>query len=138
MKRNSDVLIENTRIGAGFTHLSRLRQTANSFDVETTPRSAETNQSPVPDRTDAALIAENVRAAIEHREIQHALSSVGPHVAGSSGAATVAPVMTDRVEKLVCLADVARYGAKRAAEIKSALSLTARPAPSPDTIQPRA
>jgi len=67
---------------------------------------------PATDRAGAALIAENVRAAIEHREIQHPLSSVGPHVTVSIGAATVAPVMTDRVEKLVCFADVALYRAK--------------------------
>lgn len=67
---------------------------------------------PATDHAGAALIAEKVRTAIEHQAIQHPLSSVGPHVTVSIGAATVVPVMTDRLEKLMCFADVALYRAK--------------------------
>ncbi len=67
---------------------------------------------PATDRNAAAAIAEKIRAAIEDRKIHHPLSSVGSHVTISIGAATVTPGSDERLEKLVCFADVALYQAK--------------------------
>jgi diguanylate cyclase (GGDEF)-like protein/PAS domain S-box-containing protein len=67
---------------------------------------------PATDKAGTAVIAENVRAAIERRGILHPLSSAGPFVTASIGTATVAPTNADRVEKLICFADIALYRAK--------------------------
>ena len=67
---------------------------------------------PATDRNGAAAIAEKLRAAIEDRKIHHPLSSVGSHVTISIGAATVTPGSGERLEKLVCFADIALYQAK--------------------------
>lgn len=67
---------------------------------------------PATDRNGAAAIAEKIRAAIEDRKIHHPLSSAGSHVTISIGAATVTPGSDERLEKLVCFADIALYQAK--------------------------
>jgi diguanylate cyclase (GGDEF)-like protein/PAS domain S-box-containing protein len=67
---------------------------------------------PATDAAGAAHIAENIRAAVERLAAPHPLSSAGPVVTVSIGAASVAPTVADRVEKLVCFADIALYRAK--------------------------
>jgi len=67
---------------------------------------------PATDAAGAAHIAENIRAGVERLAIAHPLSSAGPLVTVSIGAASLAPTMDDRVEKLVCFADIALYRAK--------------------------
>ncbi len=67
---------------------------------------------PDTDAEGAALVAEKIRANIETRALRHPLSSVGPHVTASIGRATVLPAIDDKIEKIVCLADVGLYQAK--------------------------
>jgi diguanylate cyclase (GGDEF)-like protein len=67
---------------------------------------------PATARAGAAQIAENVRAGVESLELAHPHSSVGSVVTVSIGAASVIPTLSDRVEKLVCFADIALYRAK--------------------------
>jgi diguanylate cyclase (GGDEF)-like protein len=67
---------------------------------------------PFTDKAGAASIAENIRAAVEGIGMLHPISSAGPYVTVSIGTATVAPTATDRVEKLICFADIALFHAK--------------------------
>jgi diguanylate cyclase (GGDEF)-like protein/PAS domain S-box-containing protein len=67
---------------------------------------------PATERAAAGHIAENVRLAVEGLGVAHPLSSAGATVTVSIGAASVAPTMSDRAEKLVSLADTALYRAK--------------------------
>lgn len=67
---------------------------------------------PSTDKAGAASIAENIRAAVEGIGMLHPISSAGPYVTVSIGTATVAPTATDRVEKLICFADIALFRAK--------------------------
>jgi diguanylate cyclase (GGDEF)-like protein/PAS domain S-box-containing protein len=67
---------------------------------------------PATDSAGAAHIAENLRAAVEQFGVDHPLSSAGPKVTVSIGTATVTPMADERVEKLICFADIALYRAK--------------------------
>lgn len=67
---------------------------------------------PNTDEAGAALVAENIRSNIEKRAFRHPMSSVGPHVTVSIGRATVFPAADDKIEKIICLADVGLYQAK--------------------------
>ena len=67
---------------------------------------------PATESIGAVRIAENVRAGVERLELEHPHSSVASVVTVSIGAASVIPTRSDRVEKLVCFADIALYRAK--------------------------
>jgi len=67
---------------------------------------------PATESAGAAHIAENIRRGVENLQLQHPLSGVGPFVTVSIGMASISPAVSDRVEKLVCFADIALYRAK--------------------------
>jgi diguanylate cyclase (GGDEF)-like protein len=67
---------------------------------------------PGADRADAAVLAEKLRAAVEDLKISHPRSSVSPYVTVSIGTGTVAPTQSERLERLICIADTALYRAK--------------------------
>ena len=67
---------------------------------------------PATESAGAVRIAEKVRTGVERLELEHPQSSVGSVVTVSIGATSVIPTRSDRVEKLVCFADIALYRAK--------------------------
>ncbi len=67
---------------------------------------------PITDEAGARGVAEDIRARLEQRAINHPLSSVGPHVTVSIGRATMTPMADEQPEKIVSLADMGLYQAK--------------------------
>lgn len=67
---------------------------------------------PDADRDDASRLAARIRRAIETSGAIHTLDGASRKLTASVGVATISPTGTDRVEKIVCFADIALYRAK--------------------------
>jgi diguanylate cyclase (GGDEF)-like protein len=68
--------------------------------------------APTTDRQGAASLGEKIRSAIEASTIGGGPDVAAPSVATAIGTATIVPTERDRIEKIVCYADIALYRAK--------------------------
>jgi diguanylate cyclase (GGDEF)-like protein len=68
--------------------------------------------APATDRDDAKRLGEKIRTTIEKSEIRRGAGAAAPFVAAAVGTATIVPTEQDRIEKIVCYADIALYRAK--------------------------
>jgi diguanylate cyclase (GGDEF)-like protein len=68
--------------------------------------------APTTDHQGAATLGEKIRTAIETSAIRGGLQLAAPAVATAIGTATIIPTAHDRIEKIVCYADIALYRAK--------------------------
>jgi len=68
--------------------------------------------APTTDHRGAATLGEKIRTAIETSAIRNGSEVAAPTVATAIGTATIVPTARDRIEKIVCYADIALYRAK--------------------------
>jgi diguanylate cyclase (GGDEF)-like protein len=68
--------------------------------------------APTTDHHGAATLGEKIRIAIESSAMRNGSEVAAPSVATAIGTATIVPTAHDRIEKIVCYADIALYRAK--------------------------
>ncbi len=68
--------------------------------------------APTTDHHGAATLGEKIRTAIETSAMRNGSELAAPSVATAIGTATIVPTAHDRIEKIVCYADIALYRAK--------------------------
>ncbi len=69
--------------------------------------------APSTDHSGARTLAEKLSGAIENSAVRHMPGDADSFLATAIGTATIFPTIRDRIEKIVCFADVALYRAKR-------------------------
>ncbi|MDO8412604.1 MAG: GGDEF domain-containing protein, partial [Gallionellaceae bacterium] len=77
---------------------------------------------PHTDAKGAAMIADQMRANIEKKNIAHAYSTITDHVSISLGVAVMLPNKSASPEKLIAKADEALYQAKEAGRNRYAIA----------------
>ena len=68
--------------------------------------------APTTDHQGAAILGEKIRTAIEMSAIGGGPDIAAPSIVTAIGTATIVPTARDRIEKIVCYADIALYRAK--------------------------